>query len=526
MERQAWNPTDALRMQPTLIVQPTSTFAQIDAALGALGWALEADTAVAPPILPGEPEFASWSGRDGGSISYTFNPVVRLRPLVFYGSSASERCKEAEGTLPTVGVTELRQLLRTREPRDLLLGVLAARELQATPVLDLLTPLLEHPVNAVARAARKTREELLKVTVVADLDALREQKARHPDRSALFAHLGDAQMRRQILRWLIHDHPEANEHIVATLRSGLADSDWEVRATAMLGAVRLHAPQLREDIRRFDVPRTSSNAPEGTDRTILLAARNIALQRLAPGAVQAVSDGTAQTPSIREHLRTCMLQLPVARHDRIFLLVNALTEPLQLDAPKPPQLAGIAPDDAGYRLQHCGLDLRWIPATPHWLGTDDADEGLENPVRRVVPDRGFFIAREPVSADLARHLGVVAEGTEDAIVSVDDALELCSRLAETEGLDIALPTADQWEMAARGTDGRLYPWGNGLEDEPLQSACSPWGTRRQAGGEAEWMTVASQAVISGGRRDLRCAARFAVDRADARRAVRPVILVR
>ena len=89
----------------------------------------------------------------------------------------------------------------------------------------------------------------------------------------------------------------------------------------------------------------------------------------------------------------------------------------------------------------------------------------------------FYISRFPITAhqyDQFRRLGTpVADipgtleepetyiykgkslyGRCGSEVQYDIALEFCKQL---EG---RLPTADEWEKAARGTDGRLYPWGN------------------------------------------------------------------
>ena len=41
-----------------------------------------------------------------------------------------------------------------------------------------------------------------------------------------------------------------------------------------------------------------------------------------------------------------------------------------------------------------------------------------------------------------------------------DAFAYCDWLAQKTGLPITLPSETQWEKAARGTDGRLFPWGN------------------------------------------------------------------
>jgi Sulfatase-modifying factor enzyme 1 len=372
---------------------------------------------------------------------------------------------------------------------------------------------------------------------------LREERAARPGRSALFPKLGDAAMRRQVVRWIGSEYRAATPGILEVLRAALDDADWEVRASAMLVTVRLRAAELRSALKEVVLPSAHQLGLDLRDARLLLAIREIGVEALdAAGEADPVAAVERRLAGVPHELVRLVLVHEPARRDRDWLLLHALAAPLTLAQPLPEPLpAGIIVRER-HALLADALFMTWVSPVPHILGDDRPDAAVVNPIREHVP-AGFFIARRPLSAEAIERLGVRAPArrvpraeaiaarlarTPDAplVVSRDEALALCEAIAHRTGAAVEPPSADELECAARGTDGRRYPWGNGLQ-RLVGGDRGPHGMERFAVPVAQWSgshDPSGVPLVLGGPASLRCGERsHGIDLYAVRPVVRAVL---
>jgi formylglycine-generating enzyme required for sulfatase activity len=116
-----------------------------------------------------------------------------------------------------------------------------------------------------------------------------------------------------------------------------------------------------------------------------------------------------------------------------------------------------------------GYDMLFIPSGEFTMGSEAFDAApTERPVAKVSVSR-FYLSRHLVTntayeqfdpAHCRMRMPGAGDGHPVVHVSSLDAMKFCQWLSSRERKKYRLPTEAEWEYAARGTDGRKFPWGN------------------------------------------------------------------
>jgi formylglycine-generating enzyme required for sulfatase activity len=139
------------------------------------------------------------------------------------------------------------------------------------------------------------------------------------------------------------------------------------------------------------------------------------------------------------------------------------------------------------RAQYFEPEILPIPRGYFWMGSHERDTSAwdtEKPYHGMYLD-DYWIGRFPITN---REFQCFTTANPDYQMSEDvdsqndnqcypvvwvtwhDANEYCNWLSKVSGRSYKLPSEPQWEKAARGIDGRLFPWGNHFDKTRLNSA--------------------------------------------------------
>ncbi len=161
-----------------------------------------------------------------------------------------------------------------------------------------------------------------------------------------------------------------------------------------------------------------------------------------------------------------------------------------------------------------GAPMVLVPAGEFTMGSEQGDDD-EQPVHRVFLDSFYLDTFEVTNGQFAKFVAAIQSeppwgfaDQETPVVRADQPVRWVNWLEATGYCLWAgkrLPSEAEWEKAARGTDGRVYPWGNepptpihavfGLKEgaetvSPIgnrDKGMSPYGVHDLAGNLYEWV---------------------------------------
>jgi formylglycine-generating enzyme required for sulfatase activity len=330
--------------------------------------------------------------------------------------------------------------------------------------------------------------------------------------------------------------PDLAERLARADATGMwaAVGDWHLLKCTDLARVAArecleHAPELVSD--------EPASADKKRETTTLRAAINWALSSAASGVIgnRADAELVKLATLIFAELAATDKSNPTAPQSPVPTPAATVESPLELSSPQRLPTSEPSRSQPGAIRQIEGIPFVYVPAGEFTMGSD---HDREKPIHKVYLP-AFWIMQTPVTNALYRAF-VEASGyakqdfwtpagwqwrtkekrtqprywgdkewnqADYPVVGVSwyEAYAYARWLAHIAKLAIALPTEAQWEKAARGTDGRIYPWGNDEPNDQLLNynnkighttdvgsypqGVSPYGCLDMAGNVWEWTST-------------------------------------
>ncbi len=271
--------------------------------------------------------------------------------------------------------------------------------------------------------------------------------------------------------------PSAPEQELTTEVEELKGTVQEIAEQSQLDHQRLE--ELTEHI-EYLVER----AKREDQKQLLKQIRDIVIGGLLLGTAAAVRDALVEDKLYQERLKPLLDSLPSPEPTQLAPSA-APPPPPPPPAPAPAPAPGPTPHTRPGPKSRPGTwlepELILIPAGRFIMGSDKTQDPQafdgELPQHQVYVGN-FYIAKYPVTnAEYKRFVDTTGHdkpyhweredhksflGSDQPVVFVawEDVNAYCRWLSRMTGKSYRLPTEAEWEKAARGTDGRIYPWGN------------------------------------------------------------------
>lgn len=255
-------------------------------------------------------------------------------------------------------------------------------------------------------------------------------------------------------------------------------------------------------------PKASSEAPVKT----ITATLPIQVQ-LEPKPVHSVSDANDKSNRLRTKLLVVMvIGALIAGALYLWRFTTKRSQPLDGKGDSPIQTVS--------RIPSAPLGMVYVPGGEFTMGRDDGDE-YERPAHRVTVKPFFIDTYEVSNQDYKKFVDESGRTVptdwlnrnypNGASLKPVTGITWEDANAYAKWAGKRLPTEEEWEFAARGTDGRRYPWGNewqsglanadganrGVLDVSAPKDASAFGAVAMVGNAWEW-TASGLAAYEGG----------------------------